>query len=86
MAVLKNRVAGDARRITIGQLAPLMFGSSAADGVSMAVAPRYDAPGARLVAAALAPSRGAHDRQRELVIASLIARPADERDTNRRAA
>jgi hypothetical protein len=63
-----------------------MFGRFAADVVLMAVAPRYDAPGARLVADALAPSRGAHDRQRELVIASLIVRPADERDTNRRAA
>jgi hypothetical protein len=62
-----------------------MFGPSAADVVVMTVAARYDAPGARLVAAALAPSRAAHDRQRELVIASLIARPADERDTNHRA-
>jgi hypothetical protein len=63
-----------------------MFRRFAADVVPMAVAPRYDAPGARLAAAALAPSRGAHDRQRELVLASLIARPADAHDANRRAA
>jgi len=34
---------------------------------------------ARLVAAALAPSRSAHDRQRDLVRASLIARPVSGR-------
>jgi hypothetical protein len=75
----------EARRTTIGY-SRLMFRRSAADVVPMAVAPRYDAPGARLAAAALAPSRGAHDRQRELVLASLIARPADAQDANRRAA
>lgn len=39
---------------------------------------------ARLVNAALAPQRSAHDRQRELVRASLLARPAGPRPTHRR--
>jgi hypothetical protein len=46
----------------------------------------HQAPVARLVAAALAPSRSAHDRQRELVRASLIARPVIGRAVRRRAA
>jgi hypothetical protein len=37
-----------------------------------------------MVTAALAPGRTAHDRQRELVRASLIARPAAGRPTHRR--
>jgi hypothetical protein len=45
---------------------------------------RYRSPVGRLVTAALAPTRNAHDRQRELVQASLIARPPDARATRRR--
>jgi hypothetical protein len=46
----------------------------------------HHAPGARLVAAALASTRSAHDRQRELVRASLVARPADARAADQRPA
>lgn len=38
----------------------------------------------RMVTAALAPGRTAHDRQRELVRASLLARPNAGRATHRR--
>jgi hypothetical protein len=52
----------------------------------MAVPRPPHTPVVRLVAAALAPSRSAHDRQRELVRASLIARPVDPRAGRRRPA
>ncbi|MGH2946214.1 MAG: hypothetical protein ACRDPC_08150 [Solirubrobacteraceae bacterium] len=41
-------------------------------------------PFTRLTRAALAPGRSAHDRQRELVRASLLARPAQAGSTHRR--
>ena len=41
-------------------------------------------PVARLVSSALAPGRSAHERQRDLVRASLLSRPAQGRPTHRR--
>jgi hypothetical protein len=46
--------------------------------------PSQPNPARRLVAAALAPGRTEHERQRELVRASLLARPAGARPTHRR--
>ncbi len=50
----------------------------------MASTPSSPAPVRHMVASALAPGRTAHDRQRELVRASLIARPGTRRPTHRR--
>jgi hypothetical protein len=58
---------------------PIKFRRCAVDAVLMRSTRPYQAPVARLVASALAPSRSAHDRQRELVRASLIARPVSGR-------
>jgi hypothetical protein len=44
----------------------------------------HQRPVARLVNAALAPGRSAHERQRELVRASLLTRPVQGRPTHRR--
>jgi hypothetical protein len=52
----------------------------------MAAVRPQQTPVTRLVASALASGRTAHDRQRELVRASLIARPVDPRAGRRRPA
>ena len=44
----------------------------------------HQRPFTRLTSAALAPGRNAHDRQRELVRASLLARPGNAGSTHRR--
>jgi hypothetical protein len=54
------------------------------DHVLMIRQPSQPNPARRLVAAALAPGRSAHERQRELVRASLLARPTGARPTHRR--
>jgi hypothetical protein len=51
---------------------------------TMTRTPPGPGPVRQLVKSALAPGRAAHDRQRELVRASLIARPGAARPTHRR--
>jgi hypothetical protein len=50
----------------------------------MPASPHSTRPVTRLVNDALAPGRSAHDRQRDLVRASLLTRPAQGRPTHRR--